>query len=57
VAYTVKELVENQIQIPISEIESQTGLKFGSLKYYDELEALESTKCVRRIQTKHDIFI
>jgi len=55
--YTVDELIENQIQIPISEIEAQTELKFGSLKNYDKLEGLESTKRVRSIRTKHDILI
>ncbi|MEP9387347.1 DNA/RNA non-specific endonuclease [Mesorhizobium sp. KR9-304] len=53
--YTLEELKEQNIQVPIATIEEETGLNFAALRDADTLGALEATKRVRFIRKASDI--
>ena len=53
--YTLEELKDQNIQVPISTIEEETGLNFAALRDVDTLDALEATKRVRFIRKASDI--
>ena len=48
-------LQSNNIQVPITVIEDETGLNFGTLRRHDIASALESTRQSRFLQSIFDI--